>query len=58
MSPAGDGWWEALLVIEPGSYEYVYVIDGDWVTPPEAKVTVNDGFGGRNGILDVLPPEL
>lgn len=51
----GDGWWEVNLRLAPGSYEYVYVIDGVWTTPPEAKVTVEDGYGGRNGVLEVLP---
>lgn len=58
LSPVGDGWWEARIVIVPGTYEYIYIIDGEWTTPPEAKLTVNDGFGGRNGILEVLPPGL
>ncbi len=58
LSRAADGWWEARLVISPGTYEYIYIIDGEWTTPPEAKLIVNDGFGGRNGILEVLPPGL
>jgi hypothetical protein len=58
LSSVGDGWWEARLVIGPGTYEYIYRVDGKWTTPPEAKVTVDDGFGGRNGILEVLPPDL
>ncbi len=54
----GDGWWEIYIELGPGIYEYAYVIDGKWTTPPEAKLTVEDGFGGRNGILEVLPAEL
>jgi hypothetical protein len=53
-----DGWWEIYLDLEPGVYEYVYVVDGKWITPPESQVTVNDGFGGSNGILEVLPSGL
>jgi hypothetical protein len=58
LVPVGDGWWEISINLEPGIYEYTYVIDGEWITPPEAKLTVEDGFGGRNGILEVLPPDL
>jgi 1,4-alpha-glucan branching enzyme len=58
LHPVGSGWWEAVIELEPGVYEYSYVIDGEWKTPPEAKLFVNDGFGGRNGILEVLPPDL
>ncbi|MFH1755327.1 MAG: glycogen-binding domain-containing protein [Candidatus Latescibacterota bacterium] len=58
LRPAGDGWWEVYIELPPGRYEYTYVIDGVWQTPPEAQITVDDGFGGRNGILDILPGEL
>jgi hypothetical protein len=58
LRPAGDGWWETRVELEPGVYEYVYLIDGKWTTPPESVLTVDDGFGGRNGILEVLPAGL
>jgi hypothetical protein len=58
LSPVGDGWWEIRIELAPGRYEYAYVIDGIWKIPPEAKITVDDGFGGRNGILEILPNEL
>jgi hypothetical protein len=58
LRPAGDGWWETRVELQAGVYEYVYVIDGKWTTPPEAILTVDDGFGGRNGILEVLPTGL
>lgn len=28
MRPAGDGWWEARVRIEPGEYRFRYVADG------------------------------
>ncbi len=56
LHPVGDGWWEVRLELAPGVYEYAYVIDGVWTTPPEATVTVDDGFGDRNGLLEVVPP--
>ena len=56
LAKSADGWWEARVTLEPGTYEFAYIIDGKCATPPEAIVTVEDGFGGRNGILEVLPP--
>jgi 1,4-alpha-glucan branching enzyme len=53
-----DGWWEIRIDLIPGVYEYAYLVDGVWTTPPEAKITVEDGFGGNNGILEVLPSGL
>lgn len=52
-----DGWWELALALPAGTYQYAYWIDGRLVTPPEAATTVDDGFGGRNGLLQVLPAD-
>jgi hypothetical protein len=51
----GDGWWELRVPLAPGRYQYVYMVDGEATTPPESTITVDDGFGGRNGSLEVLP---
>jgi opacity protein-like surface antigen len=58
LRKGADGWWETRLELGPGTYEYIYIIDGEWTTPPESKLTVDDGFGGSNGILEVLPAGL
>jgi hypothetical protein len=55
LRPTGDGWWELDLRLPAGVYQYSYLIDGKTVTPPDADVTVEDGFGGRNGLLKILP---
>jgi len=49
-----SGVWSAILVLPPGSYEYMFVEDGErWVTDPLAPQTRDDGFGGRNAVLDL-----
>lgn len=49
-----DGAWSTILVLPPGSYEYMFVEDGNrWVTDPLAIETRADGFGGVNAVLDV-----
>ncbi|MGC8820622.1 MAG: glucodextranase DOMON-like domain-containing protein [Fervidobacterium sp.] len=51
---SGDGWWEAVLELTPGVYQYKFVVDGkDWVADPNAPAFVDDGFGGKNGIFEV-----
>jgi hypothetical protein len=57
LAIAADGWWEARVALAAGTYEYAYIIDAKYTAPPEAIVTVEDGFGGRNGVLEVLPPQ-
>ncbi|RKZ11432.1 hypothetical protein DRQ53_03210 [bacterium] len=46
--------WTAVLVLPPGSYEYMFVEDGErWVTDPLAVRSRDDGFGSRNAVLDL-----
>jgi hypothetical protein len=50
----GDGIWTGTLKLEPGRYEYMFVLDGkEWVPDPNALRFVNDGFGNRNSILEI-----
>jgi len=55
LESTGDGVWQLTVEIPPGDYQYVYLVDGNAWTPPEAVVTFEDGFGGRNGLLEVGP---
>lgn len=49
-----DGTWVAELPLAPGSYEYVFVVDGErWVADPHAASYREDGFGNRNAVLSV-----
>jgi 1,4-alpha-glucan branching enzyme len=47
------GWWELQIKLAPGRYQYVYLIDGVAVTPPESTRLIDDGFGGQNGYLEI-----
>lgn len=50
------GVWAVVVPVTPGVHEYAFVVDGQrWVADPLAPV-VDDGFGGTNSRLDVLPP--
>ncbi|MFH0779004.1 MAG: hypothetical protein V2A71_10340 [Candidatus Eisenbacteria bacterium] len=49
-----NGVWVTILVLPPGSYEYMFVEDNKrWVTDPLAVRTRDDGFGSANAVLDV-----
>jgi hypothetical protein len=58
LRAAGDGWWEVRLALPAGSYQYAYWVDGVMVTPPDATITIDDGFGSKNGLLYVEPKSL
>lgn len=51
----GDGIWEIHLRLQRGrDYQYQFVIDGNrWVADPEARVQIDDGFGGVNSLLNI-----
>jgi 1,4-alpha-glucan branching enzyme len=48
--------WTAVVPLPPGEHLFMYVVDGTWVTPPQADDFTDDGFGARNGVV-VVPPE-
>jgi 1,4-alpha-glucan branching enzyme len=54
LSPAGNGRWVGDLAIGPGKYEYLFVVDGQWMPDPKASETVQNPFGGRNSVLVVM----
>jgi 1,4-alpha-glucan branching enzyme len=53
MVALGDGRWRKELVLPPGRYEYLLVVDGRWEPDPEAAERVANPFGGQNGVLAV-----
>lgn len=52
-SAADPDVWELDRLLPPGTHEYVYLVDGRPLVPPEAARRVDDGLGGENGVLDV-----
>lgn len=53
LAPAGNGRWAADLPVKPGRYEYLFVVDGQWLPDPNAKESVQNPFGGRNSVFGV-----
>ena len=49
----GDGRWVGNLEVRPGRYEYLFVVDGQWLPDPRAKEAVQNPYGGRNSVLIV-----
>jgi hypothetical protein len=49
-----NGVWATVLVLPPGTYEYMFVENEEhWITDPLAVNKRDDGFGGVNAVLDV-----
>ncbi|HUV37675.1 MAG TPA: alpha amylase N-terminal ig-like domain-containing protein, partial [Patescibacteria group bacterium] len=49
----GDGIYTITMELAPGRYEYKFVRDGQWLTDESAAEFSDDGFGGKNSVLDV-----
>jgi len=47
------GAWHAKMELPRGRYEYRFVIDGQWVTDPNARESVPNPFGSVNSIVSV-----
>ena len=53
LSSAGGDRWEGTYRLPPGRHAWALSIDGAIVTPPQASGFVDDGFGGKNAIVEV-----
>jgi len=50
-SGAGNWWKDTALA--PGTYEYCFIVNGQWMPDPLAQESVPNPYGGRNSILKV-----
>ena len=53
MLPFGHGRWMKELSLAPGTYEYLFVVDGKWVPDRQAGDSIANPFGGVNSVLKV-----
>jgi hypothetical protein len=49
---AGDRW-AVELILDPGRYEYRFVVDGRWTDDPLSSAYVSNPFEGLNCVLEV-----
>ena len=53
MIRGADGTYYAIVELPRGRHEYMIVVDGEWRMDPAAPIQADDGFGSRNGVLEV-----
>jgi len=51
--PDNDGTYTVTLLLSQGSYQYKFVVDGNWKADPNNPDTAEDGFGGANSVITV-----
>lgn len=48
-----DGTWTVSLPLAAGTYQYKFIVDGEWKTDPANPDKVPDNYGGYNSVLTV-----
>src|SRR5687768_15164245 len=47
------GVWKTQVTLPAGTYEYRYVVDGEWRDDPEANLRVPNPFGSENCVREI-----
>jgi 1,4-alpha-glucan branching enzyme len=53
MKSDGDGMWKKTVMIPPGTYEYKFLADGQWMEDPQNDRSCTNCFGTSNSVLNV-----
>ena len=56
MKQDRDGVWNKAVILPPGSYEYKFLVDGQWKEDPQNDKTCLNCFGTYNNILNLTAP--
>ena len=54
MNRNEDGTWSKVIHLEPGEYQYKYVVDGLWIEDNRNPEISIDPYGGINSVIEVL----
>ncbi len=48
-----DGIWITIKRLDPGTYQYKFIVDGRWQPDPSNPLDTDDAHGGRNSVVIV-----
>lgn len=48
-----NGVWTIKATLDPGRYEYKFVVDGSWITDPVCKENIHNTVGSANSVVVV-----
>ena len=54
MRKQKDGLFAATLSLDPGCYDYKFVVDGQWVVDPDNSTLTINPFGTFNSVAEVV----
>jgi len=53
MKKDKEGLWTSRVDLEPGKYEYRFLVDGEWQDDPKCQTRQANTFGTQNCILEI-----
>jgi hypothetical protein len=53
MTRNAEGCWERTVSLSPGTYQYKFIVDGEWWADPDNPNFTHNEFGTTNSIIDV-----
>jgi hypothetical protein len=53
MEKGSGGVWTAAVKLAPGTYNYLFIVDGEWRDDPECSMRVPNPFGTHNMVRRV-----
>jgi 1,4-alpha-glucan branching enzyme len=53
MKRGADRLWQKILMLDPGRYEYRFLVDGQWWHDPKNDQVCPNCFGTQNNVLVV-----
>jgi chromosome partitioning protein len=53
MKRKKDGTWSKTIFLAPGTYQYRFLIDDDWVEDQNNPNQVDNSFGGKNSVIRI-----
>ncbi len=49
------GDWEKIVMLPPGTYEYKFLVDGEWWNDPRNQAFSQNCFGTQNNVMTISP---
>jgi 1,4-alpha-glucan branching enzyme len=53
MKKGTNGLWEKSVMLPPGSYEYKFKVDGEWINDPDNSLTCCNSYGTKNNFVHI-----
>lgn len=58
MEKQKGGEWKTSVALAPGTYQYRFVVDGEWCGDPDCILRVANPYGSENGVRKVTLPHV